>query len=223
VNVECYVEGVRWNPGKQEWDLHTRGDNTTLGGQVSARNVVFALPAPQAASILERSAQLTPPLTELAKLLHQTEYNACLSIMFGSGRLSMYDELSAILATSAHPLVGWFSFVDRVAPSLVPDWDGVIMLQIGAETSETAIDWPENEIIALASQILMQEFDFSLPTLRWINLKRWKYSTPKHIFQGQDVLDQAAQAGIYVCGDFLVPHSGVEAAFLSGYSLATKH
>ncbi|HND18459.1 MAG TPA: FAD-dependent oxidoreductase [Acidobacteriota bacterium] len=221
LNLQTYAEGIRWNVDQQVWDLHTRGDNTTLGGQISARSVVISLPAPQAAQLLKRSFPLPAPLAELAEALDQVTYYPCLTVLLRMIRDYQLQSIGGLRAEDyAHP-IGWMAWIERLVPGRMPESETGLVIQLTPNVSERAMELPDDQILSATIGSLEQEFGMSLPTVRWIHIKRWRYANPTGVTLDPALREAAEKLGIYLCGDYL-ERGRIESAFWSGRKLARR-
>ncbi|MBX7220436.1 MAG: FAD-dependent oxidoreductase [Blastocatellia bacterium] len=221
LNLETYVEGIKWDETSGRWILHTRGDNTTLGGASSARFVVFTLPAPQTAHILSRSETPSVPLITLAETLNQVNYDSCVTVILQTGQDQQWELVGAFRGVDGNQPINWMTWGNRIAPENYPEGDGAIILNFSPEASHQIFDLGEDIILAATQTALHNDLSISLPTLRWLHVKRWRYANPQPGWLSPDLMASAAKQGIFVGGDF-VEKGRVESAYLSGYRLAQE-
>ena len=218
---ECFVEAIAWDATLRRWDIHTRGDNTTLGGIRPADWVILALPAPQAAQLLARSHPLPAPFTVLQKALEEVTYHPCITVVWGAPPNTAYPGVGALRAASEDYPIGWLAWLDRLAPYRVPDGDSVVIAQFGPAASRSLLDQPEGMVIQALASTLSEQFQLDLPTLRWVNIKQWRYANPAVSLSNLDAITAVADFNLDICGDYLLG-GRVEAAFLSGVAAAER-
>ncbi len=218
---ECFVEAIAWDATRRRWSIHTRGDNTTLGGIRSADWVILALPAPQAAQLLERSHPLPAPFTTLQTALAGVMYHPCITVVWGAPPNTAYPGVGALRAASKDAPIGWLAWLDRLAPYRVPDGNSIVIAQFGPAASHSLLDQPEGMVIQVLASTLSAHFQLDLPTLRWVNIKQWRYANPAACLPNLDAATAVADFNLDLCGDYLLG-GRVEAAFLSGLAAAER-
>ncbi len=218
---ECFVEAIAWDATLRRWSIHTRGDNTTLGGIRSADWVILALPAPQAAQLLARSQPLPAPFTTLQTALEAVTYHPCVTVVWGAPPSTAYPGVGALRATSDDYPIGWLAWLDRLAPYRVPDGNSIVIAQFGPGASHSLLDQPEGMVIQALANVLSAHFQIDLPTLQWVNIKQWRYANPAVCLPNPDVATTVADFNLDLCGDYLIG-GRVEAAFLSGLAAAER-
>ncbi|MCS7078665.1 MAG: FAD-dependent oxidoreductase [Chloracidobacterium sp.] len=218
---ECFVEAVAWDAAARRWTLHTRGDNTTLGGIRQADWVVLALPAPQAAQLLARSQPLPASLAALQRALENIPYYPCLTVIWGAISDGMYPGVGALRATAGHYAIGWLAWLDRLAPQRVPSGMGVGIAQFAPQASRVLLDQPEGVVVQALAIALNADLHIDLPTLQWVQIKQWRYANPAATLTDLSLLTAAAEFQLEACGDYFLG-GRVEAAFLSGLAAADR-
>ncbi len=218
---ECFVDALEWNAATREWTIHTRGDNTTLGGTRTAKHVVLALPAPQAAQLLERSRPLPGAFEDLIEGLKRVTFDPCVMFAWSSGEDMHFPGVGALRVTDPTHSVTWLAWVDRLVPGRIPEGQSVMLAQFSPNVSRTLFDQPEATVFRVAATVLSQALEIELPTVRWIEVKQWRYANPVVHFDAPDALIGPAEYGIHPCGDYFV-RGRVEAAFESGRAAALR-
>ncbi|MGQ9897344.1 MAG: NAD(P)/FAD-dependent oxidoreductase [Acidobacteriota bacterium] len=218
---ECFVEALAWDTTLRQWNIHTRGDNTTLGGIRSADWVILALPAPQAAQLLARSHPLPALFAKLQTALEGVAYHPCITVSWGTPPNTAYPGVGALRAISEDYPIGWLAWLDRLAPYRVPDGNSIVIAQFGPAMSHNLLDQPEGTIIQALATTLSECFQLDLPTLRWVNIKQWRYANPAVRLSNLDAATAVADFNIDICGDYLLG-GRIEAAFLSGLAAADR-
>ncbi|OYT70379.1 MAG: hypothetical protein CFK52_11225 [Chloracidobacterium sp. CP2_5A] len=218
---ECFVEAMAWDAAARRWTLHTRGDNTTLGGTRQADWVVMAIPAPQAAQLLARSRPLPEPFAKLQEALERVTYHPCLTVIWGSPPDSAYPGVGALRAASSRYSVGWLTWLDRIAPYRVPSGQSVAIAQFAPHASRALLDQPEGVVLRTLAMALEADLKIDLPTLQWVQIKQWRYASPAASVTDLDSLTAVSNFNFEACGDYLI-NGRIESAFLSGLAAADR-
>ncbi len=218
---QCFVEAIIWDSATRHWTLQTRGDNTTLGGTRQADCVVLALPAPQAAQLLERSQPLPAAITALQTALKGILYHPCLTVIWEASGTGLYPGVGALRATTDTCAIGWLAWLNRLAPERVPPGIDINIAQLTPAASQALLDQPEGLVVQALATALSTDLHITLPTLRWLQIKQWRYANPATTFTDTSVLTAAAEFQLEACGDYFLG-GRVEAAFLSGLAAAER-
>lgn len=218
---ECFVEAVAWDAATRCWTLHTRGDNTTLGGTRQADWVVLALPAPQAAQLLERSRPLPEPLVALQAALEAIPYHPCLTVMWGASFDGVYPGVGALRAKTSRHAVGWLAWLNRLTPQRVPAGLNIGVAQFAPQASRALLDQPEGIVVQALAMALSTDLHIDLPTLQWVQIKQWRYANPAATLTNLEPLTAAAAFQMEACGDYFFG-GRIESAFLSGRAAAER-
>ncbi|QUW02467.1 FAD-dependent oxidoreductase [Chloracidobacterium validum] len=218
---ECFVEAIAWDGATRQWTLHTRGDNTTLGGTRQADWVILALPAPQAAQLLSRSHPLPAPFAALQLALEGIDYHPCLTIVWSTSAHGAYPGAGAFRATSGDAVIGWLMWLDRTTPHRLPAGQSVAVAQLTPKASRALLDQPEGMVLQTLASALDADLQMDLPTLQWVQVKQWRYANPATILTDQSCLAAVADFNLDACGDYLLG-GRVESAFLTGLAVADR-
>lgn len=219
VTRECFVDALEWNSVTRQWTIHTRGDNTTLGGTLTAKSVILALPAPQAAQLLERSRPLPAGFDAFVEALDRVKFNPCVTFAWCSGEDLHYPGIGALRATDPTHSIGWLTWLDRLLPGRIGEGQSVMLAQFSPEASGKLFDQPEATVCRVAATILSQSLGIEMPTIRWVQVKQWRYANPVTFFDAPETLLGAAEYGMHACGDYFL-RGRVESAFESGRATA---
>ncbi len=218
---ECFVEAIAWDAAARRWTLHTRGDNTTLGGARMADWVILALPAPQAAQLLQRSQPLPAPFAQLRNALESVDYHPCVTVIWNATNETAYPGVGALRAAASHYPIGWLAWLDRIAPYRAPSGQSVIIAQFAPRASRALLDQPEGIALRALTLALDADLQIELPTLQWMQIKQWRYASPAATLTDLSGLSAVADFNVEACGDYLT-NGRVESAFLSGLAAADR-
>lgn len=219
VTRECFVEALEWNEAARHWTLHTRGDNTTLGGTLTAKAVILALPAPQVAQLLERSRPLPAEFDGFIGALGRVRFEPCVTFAWCCGEDFHYPGVGALQSNDPTQSIGWLVWIDRLLPGRAGEGQSVMLAQFSPDASRKLIDQPEATVCRVAATVLSQTLDIEMPTIRWVQVKQWRYANPVDFFDAPETLLGVAEYGIHACGDYFLK-GRVESAFESGRAVA---
>lgn len=217
----CFVEAITWDAATHQWKIYTRGDNTTLGGIRSTDWIILAIPAPQAAQLLARSQPLPASFSALQTTLEGVTYHPCITVVWEVPPSTAHPGVGALRAIPEDYPIGWLAWLDRIAPYRVPDGSSVVIAQFGPAASRSLLDQPEGLVIQALATALNECFQLEFPTLRWLNIKQWRYANPAVLLTNLESVTAVAEFHIDLCGDYLLG-GRVEAAFLSGRAAAER-
>lgn len=219
VTRECFVDALEWNDATRQWTLHTRGDNTTLGGTRTAKAVILALPAPQVVQLLERSRPLPAEFDGFINAMGRVKFEPCVTFAWCSGEDFHYPGIGALQSNDPAQSIGWLVWIDRLLPGRSGEGQSVMLAQFSPEASGKLLDQPEATVCRVAATILSQTLNIEMPTIRWVQVKQWRYANPVAFFDAPETLLGVAEYGVQACGDYFLK-GRVEAAFESGRAVA---
>lgn len=204
---------VRWStrasqvaPGADGWQVRTEA-----GDVFKAGTVVVALPADQAADLLEPVE--AGVAKEMAARARACRSRPCWTVLLAfAGPLPIMDDWLA--ADAADPLGV------AVRNSAKPDRSGpeTWVLHAGADWSARHLEEPADRIEDALITALSERLAAPLPAILARGAHRWRYATPVGGGTGP-VWDPALRLGL--CGDWLAG-PGVEGAWLSAQDLAGR-
>ena len=199
---------VRW--GVRALNLRREGGVwriTTDAGDMTARTVLVAVPAEQAADLLHK------PAPALAAIPASVQSAPCWALMAAfAERLPL---TAAALRGEAGDAISWAARnASKPGRARTETW----VVHASPERSRQLLDWPKDEVAAT----LLEDFRLaaglaSLPPTLHCDAHRWLYALPQVAGGEPARFDPALRIGL--AGDYL--HSPrVEGAFLSGRALA---
>lgn len=169
-------------------------------------------PAPQTASLLqETGVEAADRLgAAAAEVPYRTVWTAVLGYSF---RLEV--PYYALVNADKHHDIGWISRED-CKPGHVPDGASVLIVQASPEWSSARYDAsPAENVSFLSDRTAAIIGDDRLAAPDWSDHQGWRYALPEHGLQ-DEVLAPAAEAGLYVAGDWVAGEARLHAAVRNG-------
>jgi predicted NAD/FAD-dependent oxidoreductase len=209
------VEQLHWQGDR--WQLVTIGEPS---GEITAKVLVMAIPAPQAIVLLQPLAELLP--VAFLDQLKSVHFFPCLSVMAGYAAkqqqawFNQYPNVKAI-GCSRHPDFGWIG-VDSTKRSDANQTIFVFQSSAGfAEPYLAAID-----LQPAGWQLLNRAAKQLAPWLNapeWLQVHRWRYAFPRTPLS---TLCLAAEPLPLICAGDWCGGQKVEAAMRSGLASADQ-
>ena len=205
-------------PTEGDWCLTLEPTNpdsveaTSVDSDVTARAVVFAIPAPQALSLLETLASVPTFLRNLRSV----EFNPCFSVIAGYASCSHPEptwKAVTFLDDSDLAWIGWDSSKRHLEPLVFVAQSSSNFAKLHLETHDLN---PVGHKLLNAAQRL-------LPWLNqpdWIQVHRWRYAFPNRPWH-ETYLSAGTELPLVCCGDWC-GGGDVESAMLSGLSAADQ-
>ena len=182
--------------------------------KLAAGAVVFAIPAPQALSLLEPLAE-SGLHTQFLNNLRSVEFDPCFSVIAGYPAHSHPEptwKAVTLLDDSELAWIGWDSSKRQVAEPLV------FVLQSSAEFAKRYLDQDLNSV---GHQLLGRAAQDLLPWLdqpNWMQVHRWRYAFPSQPWH--ETYLSAETVPLVCCGDWCGGYDA-DSAILSGLAAAT--
>ena len=169
-------------------------------------------PAPQTAVLLRETGVEAADRVgaAAAAVAYRTVWTAVLGYSF---RLDV-PYYALVNADKQHD-IGWISR-EECKPGHVPDGASVLIVQAGPEWSSAHYDAPPAENISFLSDrtaAIIGNDDLATPD--WSDHQGWRYALPETGLQ-DDVRAPAAEAGLYVTGDWVAGEGRLHAAVRNG-------
>ncbi|MFB6232399.1 MAG: NAD(P)/FAD-dependent oxidoreductase [Salinibacter sp.] len=172
---------------------------------------------------------LNPPAPQTADLLRETGVEAADRLGNAAGGVSYQTGWTAVLgygfefdapyyglanADGEHQ-VGWIGREER-KPGHVPGEESVLVVQASSDWSTERYDAaPDRNVAILARRTAEIVGDRRLANPDWTDHQGWRYALPDDGVSGSARRD-AAQAGVYVAGDWVAGEARLHAAVRSG-------
>jgi renalase len=212
-------------PLSQGWRIEGEtlsGDRQGESISIEAKAVVMAIPAPQAAALMDRAALQHEGLAKLMHQLQNVEFDAVITAMAGyssdqSVNLPVQTALGGwIVVGDKHPILRWAALDSskRIDP-LEP----VVVMHSSAKFAANNIDRSDLESVGrelLAAVAGSLAAWLSSPT--WMQVHRWRYGFVRQPL-GSPVLYAPAMSTLVGCGDWC-SGGNVEGAIASGHRAA---
>ncbi|WP_331233635.1 NAD(P)/FAD-dependent oxidoreductase [Natronorarus salvus] len=176
--------------------------------------LVLTPPAPQTAALLA-DADWDDPLRErlydaVSAVPFRTVVTAVLHYPF-----TLDVPYYALVNTDKAHEVGWLSR-EECKPGHVPEGESLLVCQMGGEWSEAHYDDPREGICTEAARLVSALLgDERLASPDWTDHQGWRYAIPEGAVEDR-VVDEAAGAGLFLAGDWLVGRGRVDEAFEAG-------
>ncbi|MFP4188719.1 MAG: NAD(P)/FAD-dependent oxidoreductase [Halobacteriales archaeon] len=205
VERETRIEEVRRDDG---WRLIDRGGNEH--GTFDA--VVVNPPAPQTAELLrDTGVEAVDRLGEAAaRVPYRTVWTAVLGYSF-----EVDAPYYALINTDDGHDIGWLAR-EECKPGHVPDGESVIVVQASPDWSTRRYDAPAEENVAeLAEKTAALVGDERLAEPDWTDHQGWRYALADDGVGG-GLVQNAADEGVYVTGDWVAGEARLHAAVRNG-------
>ncbi|MES3161493.1 MAG: NAD(P)-binding protein [Halorubrum sp.] len=177
-------------------------------------------PAPQTAALLA-DAEWESPVREAlsaaaADVPYRSVWTAVLHYEFEIDR-----PYYGLVNTDKAHAVGWISREECKAGH-VPDGESLLVVQAGGEWSTEHYDAdPTENVAALAAHAAEVVGDERLANPDWTDHQGWRYAIPEGGVKRGPV-DSAADAGLYVLGDWVVGEGRLHAALANGLDVGER-
>ncbi len=183
----------------------------------SARAVVVAIPAPQAADLMAAAAQQNEAVKTLVQQIQTVEFEAVMTVMAGygsriSGRLPMQTATGGwMILAETHPTLRWIGLDSskRTDPE-----ETVVVLHSSAAFADRVIDRPDLDTIGQELLATAAALGAWLKTPDWIQVHRWRYGFVR-LPLGTAVLRSPVLPHLVGCGDWC-SGGNAEGAIASG-------
>ncbi len=218
VRTEARIGRLAKRPdGRAGYQLHS-----TQGRPVGeADMVLLAIPAPQAAELINRSDIDGPARTSLSTALAGATYNPCLSLALGYDRPPTDLPYYALVNSDKQHDISWIAFEHLKGADRVPSSQTLLIVQMGPRYSRVHYEEPATTVApavaAMVSSILGE--DFATPA--WSDLERWRYALPDRLIDMQSVQNVAPH--LFLAGDYLRGpriHLAMESGLAAGARIA---
>jgi predicted NAD/FAD-dependent oxidoreductase len=214
-------------PLPQGWKIEGESLNPAHPDQpdaLEARAVVVAIPAPQAAALMEAAASQDERMQPLVQQLQKVEFEAVMTVMAGyssseSASLSVQTAPGGWMITSkTHSTLRWAALDSskRTDPQ-----ESVIVIHSSAAFAVINID--RSDLEQAGRELLATAADTSgawIQSPEWMQIHRWRYGFVR-LPLGSPVLSSSVLPNLVGCGDWC-SGGNAEGAIASGCQ-AAKH
>ncbi|PSR19384.1 FAD-dependent oxidoreductase [filamentous cyanobacterium CCP3] len=209
-------------PLSQGWQVE--GDALGAAGQpraFTARGLVVAIPAPQAAALVHRAAQASAEVQALLGQLSSVVYDAVITVMavYGPGALARLPGQTGsggwLVSSDAHPTWRWVALDSskRTDPQ-----EPVVVIHSSPAFAANSLD--QSDLEPLGQALLAEAATLAAWMLspRWRQVHRWRYGFVRQAL-GASLLSNPALPNLVGCGDWC-NGGNVEGAIASGHAAA---
>ncbi len=209
-------------PLAQGWRVE--GDVLGVSGQpkaFSARALVVAIPAPQAAALMQGAAQATKEVQVLLCQLLSVEYDAVITVMAGyepgeAARLPWQTGSGGwMISSDTHPTWRWIALDSskRTDPQ-----EPVVVLHSSPAFAANALDQGDLEPVGQALLAEATTLGGWMLSPQWMQVHRWRYGFVRQAL-GTSILSNPTLPNLIGCGDWC-GGGNVEGAIASGHAAA---
>jgi renalase len=197
-------------------------DRQTMAQVLETKAIVLAIPAPQAAALLETDAQQNDVIGTMVQQLQAVTFDAVITVMAG------YNPTQPTHLGGQTGVNGWLVHGSEPSPlrwvaldssKRTEPQEPVVVLHSSATFACKAIDHPDLD--AFGQELLTQAAQSLAPWLNepaWLQIHRWRYGFVSQSL-GQPLLHHPELPSLVGCGDWC--HGGnVEGAIASGHRSA---
>jgi len=183
--------------------------------------VLLTPPAPQTADLL-RASDLEPSVqSTLLGGLEAAEYIAQFTYVFAfDAPVAWPGEAYGLRNTDGGHPVAWVGR-ENAKPGHVLEGQTVLVLQMAPGWTRERLDTGPEAFLGSVQSHLAHLLDADVPTPRWTDTQRWRYSLPVEPADA-DALSAGRSAGLFVCGDAVAGKGRVGAALESGLDAAER-
>ena len=226
--ADALVKGIPVRTHSRISDLVFEKEGFTLRNQrgetMPSEAVIVALPAPYAMALLMPHAAKSKKMKKITDLLNEVQYEPMIGAMFGITKLKFAQEFSTLYTDDITAPVFWLSQEHNRRSLGVRKNESTFVLQLGAEISRDYVLKTDSETFAAIERVFEEVLDVALPDVHYGEIQRWPAafvaSTP---FTPDTVKGNEFDAPFYLVGDYIVGHSSLAAAFLSGKMIADRY
>ncbi|WP_430713012.1 NAD(P)/FAD-dependent oxidoreductase [Nodosilinea sp. AN01ver1] len=187
----------------------------------TARGLVVAIPAPQAAALMHRAAQASEEVQALLGQLSSVVYDAVITVMAGYGpgesaRLPGQTGSSGWMVSSdTHPTWRWLALDSskRTDPQ-----EPVVVLHSSPTFAANSLDQSDLEPLGRALLSKAASLAAWMLSPEWMQVHRWRYGFVRQAL-GAPLLSNPALPNLVGCGDWC-NGGNVEGAIASGHAAA---
>ena len=202
------------------WQLHsTEGE---VHGPFDA--VLCTAPAPQAATIMQRSQATGDAKRDLqacAKALNEAAYAPQFAYVLGcEAPIDRPEAFYGLRSASGDHPVAWISF-EEDKPGRVPAGQSVLVVQMSASWTAPRVDTDPAVHIEAVQEQVAGVLGTALPPIGWTDAHRWRYAFPTTPPDAA-LLDDTAASGLYFAGDYRIGAGRVGRAMESGWAQAER-
>jgi renalase len=180
--------------------------------------VLVAIPAGQAAELIEKSDLPIIERISLTDALRRAQYRRCITVALGYGQMIQKRPYYALVDTSRKNPLSWLAF-EHDKPGHVPAGHSVIVAQMAGGYSLERWDADQPVVISeIADQVstLLGE-DLRRPD--WTEFHKWRYSLPDKTLS--EIEPNICMRGLWFAGDWS-PGGRVHLAAQVGHEVAMR-
>ena len=187
--------------------------------------VLLTPPAPQTADLLRQSSLGGADADALARALGGADYRPQFTVVWGfHERLDRPGDFYALVNADEHGGQGghdvaWLAF-ESDKPNRAPDGAETVMAQMSAAWTKAHYDDAKPDVVASAAEAVADLLG-PLPEPAWTDTQRWRYSLPNGAAD-TDVLEAAAEHGLFFAGDYTAGKGRVHLALEEGLAVAER-
>ncbi|RLM57480.1 NAD/FAD-dependent oxidoreductase [Halobellus sp. Atlit-31R] len=177
-------------------------------------------PAPQTADLLRATAWEDDRLGSLVDAVEAVDYRTIRTIVLHYPFREAYPWY-ALVNTDKEHAIGWLSREECKAGH-VPDGESLLVVQMSPEWSTVNYDDPLETVaddVTDRVATLLGDDRYAGPD--WIDDQGWRYALPDGAVGG-DAATLAADAGLYVAGDWVAGEGRVPRALWNGYDVGER-
>lgn len=177
-------------------------------------------PAPQTATLLQKTEWESETKEDLLETIQDVEYRTIWTAVLGYD-FSLDVPYYGLVNPGKDHEIGWISR-EECKPGHVPDGQSVLIVQANHDWSQRQYDEePEKNITALAEMTAEIIDDERLTEPAWTDHQGWRYALPEGSAP-MGVLRSAEYDGLYVTGDWVAGEARVHAALANGLETAER-
>jgi renalase len=166
--------------------------------------LLIAIPAPQAAALLEASPLKNDLHKTLFAYLDRAHYNPLLSIALGYRPRPQERPYYALVNTDkAHP-ISWLAWEHEKSAERATSDTGLLIAQMAPQYSQEHWQSPDEMIISDVAKLVATLLNESLASPFFSDIQRWRYALPSEKADPTRLNQLSLPLGLAFCGDGFV-------------------
>lgn len=160
--------------------------------------VIIAIPAPQAADLINHSQ--TPEKLALESTLRRAVYRRCLSVVLGYERTLPPRPYYALLSQNRDHAIGWVGF-EHDKPDHLSEGQSALVVQMSAAFSLAHWETDGPTLTADVAERVSRLLGEDMTDVTWSDVQRWRYSQPESLLHMDELNGKVAN--LWFAGDYL--------------------
>jgi hypothetical protein len=212
VRTNVQVSHLRW------FEHHYQVFDTTGALLGTYEQVLIAIPAGQAADLIEKSEIPIIERISLVGALRRAQYRRCITVALGYQHAIQQRPYYALVDTSKKNPLSWLAF-EHDKPGHVPAGHSVIVAQMAGGYSLQHWETEQTTVIQDVAEQVSTLLDEDLRSPDWIEYHKWRYSLPDKTLS--EIEPNICMRGLWFAGDWS-PGGRIHLAAQVGHEVAAR-